>query len=77
MSAQLTRVDLGRGSCDLGYLCGGACRAWGGEAAQRDLDAVPTECQGLHRRALRVLERARAFVAPIARKGVSAPCSGG
>jgi uncharacterized protein len=27
--------------CEYRYLCGGACRAWGGDATQRDLDAPP------------------------------------
>lgn len=37
--------------CEVRYLCGGACRAWGGEEAQRDLDAPPMECYGLRKRA--------------------------
>jgi uncharacterized protein len=38
-------------SCIMRYLCGGACRAWGGEQAQHDLDAPPKECSGLRERA--------------------------
>ncbi len=37
-------------SCLMRYLCGGACRAWGGESAQFDLDAPPSECNGLWER---------------------------
>lgn len=37
--------------CKYRYLCGGACRAWGGELAQHDLDASPTGCTGLFKRA--------------------------
>jgi uncharacterized protein len=45
-------------ACDLRYLCGGACRAWGGDAAQRDLNAPPPECEGLNRRAAGLLKAA-------------------
>lgn len=48
--------------CDVRYLCGGACHAWGGEAVQRDLDAPPRECAGLKNRARAVLTAARAFL---------------
>jgi uncharacterized protein len=44
--------------CDLRYLCSGACRAWGGEATQHDLDSSPVECAGLQRRAAALLARA-------------------
>lgn len=44
-------------SCEVRYLCGGACRAWGGEASQRDLDTPPPDCDGLRARADR-LQRA-------------------
>ena len=37
--------------CDMRYLCGGACRAWGGEGTQHNLDAPPPECCGLIKRA--------------------------
>ena len=37
--------------CYLRYLCGGACRAWGREATQYNIDAPPPECNGLHIRA--------------------------
>jgi len=37
--------------CEVRYLCGGACRAWGGEMAQHNLDASPQECSGLYSRA--------------------------
>ena len=44
--------------CDLRYLCGGACRAWGGKATQDDLDTGPPECAGLESRARELLEAA-------------------
>lgn len=46
-------VDSNKGCklCEYRYLCGGACRAWGREAAQNDLDAAPVECTGLRKRA--------------------------
>lgn len=37
--------------CPFRYLCGGACRAWGGETTQYDLDAPPPECENLRRQA--------------------------
>jgi len=37
--------------CDYRYLCGGACRAWGHENTQYDLDSAPPECSGLYSRA--------------------------
>jgi len=44
--------------CDLRYLCGGACRAWGGRSTQQNLDAQPPDCEGLHRRARGLQEAA-------------------
>ncbi len=41
--------------CAVRYLCGGACRAWSGEACQYDLDAGPAECDGLRSRATMLL----------------------
>ena len=37
--------------CHLRYLCGGACRAWGGHITQYNLDEPPPECDGLQLRA--------------------------
>jgi len=37
--------------CTLRYLCGGACRAWGGEAAQYNLDSPPPDCRNLEKQA--------------------------
>jgi len=37
--------------CKFRYICGGACRAWGGEQTQHNLDAPPPECTGLYKRA--------------------------
>ncbi|MCP4218593.1 MAG: radical SAM protein [bacterium] len=33
--------------CDVRYICGGACRAWGGEATRSQLDAEPPDCLNL------------------------------
>ena len=38
-------------NCNYRYICGGACRAYGGEKAQMDLDAEPLECDSLKQRA--------------------------
>ncbi|MCX5769296.1 MAG: TIGR04083 family peptide-modifying radical SAM enzyme [Candidatus Hydrogenedentes bacterium] len=48
--------------CDVRYLCGGACRAWGGDQAQCDLDAAPAECEGLKRRAMGLLAAAQGYL---------------
>lgn len=37
--------------CKYKYLCGGACRSWGGEQTQFDLNSPPPECNGLYQRA--------------------------
>lgn len=50
-------------TCEVRYLCGGACRAWGGEATQYNLDSPPPECGGLRSRALKLLEAAREYLA--------------
>jgi uncharacterized protein len=49
-------------ACDLRYLCGGACRAWGGSACQHNLDAPPPECLGLRARAGKLLAAAAAYL---------------
>ena len=49
-------------SCEYRYLCGGACRAWNGEAGQYQLDAAPNECEGLKNRAKEIVETARKFI---------------
>jgi len=48
--------------CEVRYLCGGACRAWGGEAAQQDLDSPPGECTQLRERALALFNAAQAYL---------------
>lgn len=40
-------TNYGCKKCEYRYLCGGACRAWGRESAQADLNAAPVECAGL------------------------------
>lgn len=49
-------------SCEYRYLCGGACRAWGGESSQYDLNAAPVECEGLKKRAERLYEEASRYL---------------
>jgi uncharacterized protein len=49
-------------ACDLCYLCGGACRAWGGAACQHNLDATPSECDGLRARAAKLLAAATDYL---------------
>jgi uncharacterized protein len=53
--------------CEVRYLCGGACRAWGGPANQFNLDASPPECSGLNARAYRLLAAAKEYL------GLNAP----
>ena len=45
-------------TCELRYLCGGACRAWGMQVTQDNLDAPPPECEGLRSRARGLLMKA-------------------
>jgi len=62
--------------CDLRYLCGGACRAWGGTACQHDLDAAPPECNGLRTRAESLLFAATNYLDhQPSLKGDNRPCS--
>ena len=58
-------VDTNAGcrTCEMRYLCGGACRAWGGQASQYDLDTPPSECTGLRNRASRLYQAARDWLA--------------
>ena len=46
-------------TCDMRYLCGGACRAWGGDMCQGSLNAPPIECAGLLLRAKDIYMAAR------------------
>ncbi len=63
-------------SCDLRYLCGGACRAWCGEAAQHNLNGPPPECEGLKQRAAGLLNAARRELGTFLRSGMEYyPCS--
>ena len=48
--------------CDVRYLCGGACRAWGGSSTGLNLDAPPPECDGLKSRAQGLLDAARNYL---------------
>lgn len=49
-------------NCEYRYLCGGACRAWGGEKTQYRLNAPPIECEGLQKRAQEILETAKNYI---------------
>ena len=51
LSAHTVDTNSKCSKCDYRYLCGGACRAWGGEQTQFDLDIPPPECNGLYQRA--------------------------
>ena len=53
---------LGDWRCEVRYLCGGSCRAWGGESVQRDPDAPPTDCCPLEDRARGLLQAARSYL---------------
>lgn len=57
-------VDTNRkcSNCDMRYLCGGACRAWGNEENSDDLDAPIDNCDILKKRALKVLEEAKKYL---------------
>ena len=44
-------TNIGCKHCEYRYLCGGACRAWGGESSQYDLDVAPADCSRLKKRA--------------------------
>jgi uncharacterized protein len=48
--------------CDVRYLCGGACKAWGGEVSEADLDAPPPDCSSLRERAERLLRAAEGYL---------------
>ena len=48
--------------CEVRYLCGGACKAWGGEVSDNDLDAAPAECSNLRERAERLLHAAEDYL---------------
>lgn len=48
--------------CDVRYLCGGACRAWGGDIRRHTLDAPPLNCGGLRVRAQALADAARTFL---------------
>jgi uncharacterized protein len=61
--AQCT-VDTGEKcrACEFRYLCGGACRAWGGEASQQDIHAAPPNCDDLQNRARSLLAAAETYL---------------
>ena len=48
--------------CEVRYLCGGACKAWGGEVSESDLDAQPPDCSRLRENAERLLRAAEDYL---------------
>ena len=48
--------------CDVRYLCGGLCRAWGGNAPGNDLDAPPADCGNLKKRAENLVKEAKRYL---------------
>jgi uncharacterized protein len=49
-------------SCEVRYLCGGGCKAWGDQHNQRDLDAPLSDCTALRERAERLLAAAQEYL---------------
>lgn len=49
--------------CKYRYLCGGACRAWGREKNQKNLDEPPPECSRLFRQAEEINNAALSYLA--------------
>lgn len=48
-------------TCEVKYLCGGACRAWG--KGEVELNSPPSECKGLKERAYKLLRAAQEYLA--------------
>lgn len=48
--------------CEVRYLCGGACRAWGNESNQLILNAAPPNCEHLKKRAFQLIESANQYL---------------
>jgi len=48
--------------CEVRYLCGGACRAWGNESNQLNLNAAPPNCEHLKKRAFQLIESANQYL---------------
>lgn len=69
LSRHTVDTNPGCRTCDVRYLCGGACRAWGGEATQYDPDAPPANCQSLERKARSLLTAAQQYL----NEGINAP----
>ena len=61
-------------TCDLRHLCGGTCRAWDGDAAQSNLNAMPPDCDGLAERSARLLNTASDY---LGLREEELPCSRG
>ena len=48
--------------CEVRYLCGGICRAWGNESNQLNLNAAPPNCDHLKKRAFQLIESANQYL---------------
>ena len=48
--------------CEVRYLCGGACKAWGNESHQLNLNAAPPNCEHLKKRAFQLIESANQYL---------------
>jgi uncharacterized protein len=48
--------------CDIRYLCGGACRAWGSEENQRGVNAAPPNCEHLRSRGRALIKVAEEYL---------------
>ena len=63
LSGHTVDTNLKCCTCEVRYLCGGACRAWGGQSTQSNLEAPPPECDSLNRRAAALLAAALQYLA--------------
>jgi uncharacterized protein len=52
-------------SCKYKYICGGACRAWGGQLTQSNLNIAPPECTGLFKNAEIIYHEALDYIREI------------
>ena len=49
-------------TCEFRYLCGGVCRAWGGETSQRDMSVAPPNCEHPQSRVRSLLAAAETYL---------------
>ena len=60
-------------ACDVRYLCGGGCKAWGDEQSQKDLDAPLPDCSALRERFGRLLMAAEDYLRRAGRRESESP----